>query len=226
MLHQIVIQVLGEQLKLRQQVIATATVYFKRFYARNSLKCIDPLLLAPTSVFLASKVEEFGVISHNRLIAACQTVVKNKFNYAYSQEFPYRGSHISECEFYLLEHLDCCLIVYQPYRPLLILIQDAGPDEQLLTLAWRIINDSLRTDVCLLYPPHQIAIGCLQIACVMLQKDLKAWFAELNADMEKIQEIARYIINLYELWKTYDEKKEIQSLLSKMPKPTPSPPQH
>lgn len=85
--------------------------------------------------------------------------VKNKFNYAYSQEFPYRGSHISECEFYLLEHLDCCLIVYQPYRPLLILIQDVGPDEQLLTLAWRIINDSLRTDVCLLYPPHQIAIG-------------------------------------------------------------------
>jgi cyclin C len=64
-------------------------------------------------------------------------------------------------------------------------------------------------------------IGCLQIACVILQKDLKSWFAELNADMEKIQEIARYIINLYELWKTYDEKKEIQVLLNKMPKPKP-----
>lgn len=70
------IQVLGEQLKLRQQVIATATVYFKRFYARNSVKCIDPLLLAPTSVFLASKVEEFGVISNSRLITTCQTVGK------------------------------------------------------------------------------------------------------------------------------------------------------
>lgn len=69
-----VIQVLGEQLKLRQQVIATATVYFKRFYARNSLKCIDPLLLAPTCIFLASKVEEFGVISNTRLITICQNV--------------------------------------------------------------------------------------------------------------------------------------------------------
>lgn len=69
-----VIQVLGEQLKLRQQVIATATVYFKRFYARNSLKSIDPLLLAPTCIFLASKVEEFGVISNSRLITTCQTV--------------------------------------------------------------------------------------------------------------------------------------------------------
>jgi len=62
-----------------------------------------------------------------------------------------------------LEHLDCCLIVYQPYRPLLTLIQDVGPDDQLLMLAWRIINDSLRTDVCLLYPPYQIAIGKIKI---------------------------------------------------------------
>lgn len=165
---------------MRQQVIATATVYFKRFYARNSLKCIDPLLLSPTCIFLASKVEEFGVISNSRLITTCQTVgrydtnvfqiniylnhviyfpVKNKFNYAYTQEFPYRTNHILECEFYLLENLDCCLIVYQPYRPLLQLVQDIGHEEQLLTLAWRIVNDSLRTDVCLLYPPYQIAIG-------------------------------------------------------------------
>lgn len=217
-----VIQVLGEQLKLRQQVIATATVYFKRFYARNSLKCIDPLLLAPTCILLASKVEEFGVISNSRLITTCQTVIKNKFNYAYQQEFPYRTNHILECEFYLLENLDCCLIVYQPYRPLLQLIQDIGQEEQLLTLTWRLINDSLRTDVSLLYPPYQIAIGCLQIACVILQKELKAWFAELNVDMEKVQEIARAILNLFELWKSYDEK-EIQGLLEKMPKPKPAP---
>lgn len=153
------IQVLGEQLKLRQQVIATATVYFKRFYVRNSLKCIDPLLLAPTCIFLASKVEEFGVISNTRLISTCQTVIKNKFNYAYQQEFPYRTNHILECEFYLLENLDCCLIVYQPYRPLLPILQDVVHEEQLLPLAWRLINDSLRTDVSLMYPPYQVRIS-------------------------------------------------------------------
>lgn len=161
------IQVLGEQLKLRQQVIATATVYFKRFYVRNSFRSIDPLLMAPTCIFLASKVEEFGVISNSRLISTCQNVIKNKFSYAYQQEFPYRTNHILECEFYLLENLDCCLIVYQPYRPLLPIIQDIGHEDQLLPLTWRCINDSLRTDVSLLYPPYMIAIGCLQIAwCV------------------------------------------------------------
>ncbi|GBP22907.1 Cyclin-C [Eumeta japonica] len=221
-----IIQVLGEQLKLRQQVIATATVYFKRFYAKNSLKCIDPLLLAPTCVFLASKVEEFGVISNSRLITTCQNVIKSKFSYAYGQqEFPYRTNHILECEFYLLENLDCCLIVYQPYRPLLVFIQDIGQDDQLLTYAWKIVNDSLRTDVSLLYAPFQIAIACLNIACVMLGKEniLKSWFAELNTDMDKIQEIVRTVINLYEMWKSYDEKKEIQALLMKMPKPKPAP---
>ncbi|XP_065202111.1 cyclin-C-like [Planococcus citri] len=213
------IQTFEEPLKLRQQVIATATVYFKRFYARNSLKSIDPLLLASTCVFLAAKTEEFGNISNSKFLSACQTTVK-KFPHVYSQEFPYRTNHIIECEFYLLENLDCCLIVYQPYRPLLQMIQDIGHEDQLLSLAWRLVNDSLRTDVCLLYPPYQIAIGCLQIACVILQKDgLKTWFAELNVDYDKIQEITRYIVNLFELWKDYDETKEIKALLAKMPKP-------
>ena len=46
-----VIQALGEHLKLRQQVIATATVYFKRFYARYSLKSIDPVFIFPLMDF-------------------------------------------------------------------------------------------------------------------------------------------------------------------------------
>lgn len=80
MFYATVIQVLGEHLKVRQQVIATATVYFKRFYARNSLKNIDPLLLAPTCLFLASKVEEFGQISNSRMINTCQGVGNVSFH--------------------------------------------------------------------------------------------------------------------------------------------------
>jgi len=221
-------QALGEQLKLKQQVIATATVYLKRFYSRNSLKCIDPLLLAPTCIFLASKVEEFGVISNSRLLTACQTVVKNKFGYAYRSEYPYRSPHILECEFYLLEMMDCCLVVYQPYRPLIQYAQDLdGSDDQILPLAWRLVNDSLRTDVCLLYPPYMVAIvsvdgvACLHMACVILGKpeNKHQWFAELSVDMEKIMEITKYMVNLYELLRMYDEKKDMEGLLQRMPKP-------
>ncbi|XP_064026261.1 cyclin-C isoform X1 [Pogoniulus pusillus] len=186
-----VIQALGEHLKLRQQVIATATVYFKRFYARYSLKSIDPVLMAPTCVFLASKVEEFGVVSNTRLISAATSVLKTRFSYAFPKEFPYRMNHILECEFYLLELMDCCLIVYHPYRPLLQYVQDMGQEDMLLPLAWRIVNDTYRTDLCLLYPPFMIALACLHVACVVQQKDARQWFAELSVDMEKAQQASQ-----------------------------------
>ncbi|KAJ8310581.1 hypothetical protein KUTeg_012446 [Tegillarca granosa] len=194
------IQSLGEQLKLRQQVIATATVYFKRFYARNSLKCIDPWLMAPTC--------EFGVISNSRLISTCQQVVKNRYSHAYPQEYPYRINVVLECEFYLLEMLDCCLVIYHPYRPLTEYFAEINCEDTLYALAWRIVNDSL---------------PCLHIACVIQQKDLKQWLAELNVDMDKILEISRQILSLYELWKMYDEKQDIQGILEKMPRPKTSP---
>jgi len=224
------IQVLGEQLKLRQQVIASATVFFKRFYAMNSLNSVDPLLLAPTCVFLSSKVEEFGVISNTRLINTCSTLIKNKINYAFPSgfDFPYRANSILECEFYLLENMDCCLVVFQPYRPLVQYTQDLGPgyEETLLPLAWRIVNDSFRSDVSLLFPPFLIALACLHMASVILGKDLRTWFSELAVDMDKIQEITKHVLALYDLWKGYDEKKEIASILQKMPKPKSTPSQN
>ena len=57
-------------------------------------------------------------------------------------------------------------------------------------------------------------------------KDLKTWFAELAVDMDKIQEISKAILGLYELWKSYDEKKEIAAILQKMPKPKTQPSQN
>ncbi|XP_071492710.1 cyclin-C-like [Diadema setosum] len=222
-----IIQAIGEQMKVRQQVISTATIYFKRFYAKNTLKSIDPLLMAPTCLFLASKVEEFGVLMNSRLLSGCQAVVK-KFAYAFgsgSQEFPYKMPHILECEFYLLEIMDCCLIVFHPYRPLTQYAADLGQEDQLLPLAWHIINDSLRTDICLLYPPYLIALASLHMACVISQNDhTKQWFAQLNVDLDKILEITQHILKLYELWENYDERKEIATILAKVPKAQPNPP--
>ena len=139
----------------------------------------------------------------------------------------YRAPHILECEFYLLENLDCCLVVFQPYRPLVQFCQDLGAEDTILPVAWRMVNDSLRTDVSLLYPPYQIALACIHMAAIVLSKDIKAWIAELHVDLEKIQEICKYIMGLYELWRGFDEKNEMGAILAKMPKPKihPPPPQ-
>lgn len=214
------IQAIGEVLQVKQQVVATSLVYFKRFYVRNSLKCIDPLLLAPTCIFLASKVEEYGVISNHRVMAACSSTFK-KFTYAWNMaDFPYKINHVLECEFYLLEMMDCCLILYHPYRPLTQYVQDWRDKDIILPVAWHVINDSYRTDIPLLYPPHQIALACLHMACVITQQDTyKTWFAELNTDFDKILEITRHMKNLYELWKNFEPIREIPQLHNQMPKP-------
>lgn len=214
------IQTLGEQLRLRQQVIASATVYFRRFYSKYSLKCIDPFLLAPTCLFLATKVEEFGLQSQQRFSSQTASLIKGKYAYLYPQEYPYKIQHIWECEFFLLEVMDCCLILYHPYRPLIQFVSDFCPDDtQLLQVAWRIVNDTLRTDVSLMYPPSLIALACLHVACVVQRKDCKQWLSELNVDMEKIFEIVRHILYLYDIYKTYDEKEQIKDILSRVPKP-------
>ena len=57
----------------------------------------------------------------------------------------------------------------------------------MLPVAWRMVNDSLRTDVSLLYPPYQIALACIHMACVVLSKDTKSWFAELHVDLDRVQ---------------------------------------
>lgn len=95
-----------------------------------------------------------------------------------------------------------------------------SPDDQsLLQQAWRVCNDSLRTDLCLMYPPSLIALGCLHIACVHLKKDAKQWFSELNVDMEKLFEVVRHIMFLYDICKSYDEKEKIKEILGKIGKP-------
>ncbi|KAL5253239.1 hypothetical protein ACHWQZ_G013123 [Mnemiopsis leidyi] len=212
------IQALGETNKLRQQVIATATVYFKRFYILNSFKSIDPFLMAPTCIFLASKVEECGPIPIQRLITVCSSLIKSKFNFAMTNDFLYRPQHVLECEFYLLEMMDCCLIVHQPYRPLTTYSESLGPE--VLNTAWHIINDTLRCDVILTHPPYLIALSALHMSSVIHNNEnAMKWFSELTISIEKITQVSQQIIQLYELWRGFDEKKEIPGILFRMPRP-------
>lgn len=217
----------GEQLKLRQQVISSAIVYYRRFYSRNSLGDVDPLLLCPTCLYLAAKVEESGVIQTSNLIMRCKTLLRQKYHSIFNKEFPYKPQQIMECEFILLEMLDCCLVVFHPYRPLTQYIADLGQEDILLPTAWKIVNDTYRSDICLLYPPYLVALACIHMAAVVQKKDVKAWFTELSVDMGKILEISTLILDLYKTWKRFEEAREVPELLAKAPKPklskSPSP---
>ena len=142
-------------------------------------------------------------------------------------EYPYQIKHILECEFYLLEVMDCCLIVYHPYRSLDMYTREFSIDQQLFEAAWRIINDSLKTDAPLLYPPYEIALACLLLAASHRDKTnvLKQYMIEAQIDVERIYEVVKLLLKYYDLMSTYDaelntnEGKQIKEILSKIPKP-------
>jgi cyclin C len=102
------------KLPIRQQTIATAIVFYKRFYTKNDIVEVDPLLICATCFFVASKAEECPI--------HIKTLV-NEMKHLYGSQFPFDASFISEFEFYLLQDLDYYTVVYHPYHTLNICIQ-------------------------------------------------------------------------------------------------------
>jgi len=61
-----------------------------------------------------------------------------------------------------------------------------------------ILNDSYRTAVVLMHPPHMLALAALFMASVTQRHDLRDWFASLNADMTAVCGSPRTIFPTHE----------------------------
>ncbi|THH32155.1 hypothetical protein EUX98_g2024 [Antrodiella citrinella] len=114
------------------------------------------------------------------------------------KSFPSDNSKLAEMEFYLVDDLECDLIVFHPYRTLMNLCGKEGANtgagivaaelfsdssegprywgtgqgklelsEGALQMAWFIINDTYRSDLCLLHAPHLIAIAAIYLTVVL-----------------------------------------------------------
>jgi cyclin C len=119
---------ISQQIKIdtRQIVIATAIVYYRRFFTRFSLNSIDPALVCATSYYVASKVEECPI--------HIKTIV-NQMKELYKSKFPFDATHISECEFFLFEALDYYTVVYHPYLILQQFISHLQAEKPILQTA-------------------------------------------------------------------------------------------
>ena len=149
---------LARRMSLRQQALATAQIYIKRFYLRVEVRKTNPYLIMATAVYLACKMEECP--QHIRLMLG-----------EAARQWPELGvtesSKIGECEFALISTLSSRLIVHHPYRALGDLAPVFGLSNEEQTLAYNIVNDSYNTDLVLLYPPHIIAITAIFLAVVL-----------------------------------------------------------
>ncbi|KAI5362648.1 putative cyclin [Septoria linicola] len=149
---------LARRMSLRQQALATAQVYMKRFYLHVEMRKTNPYLIMATAVYLACKMEECP--QHIRLMLG-----------EAARQWPELGvsesSKIGECEFALISTLSSRLICHHPYRPLNEFAQIFGLSTEESNLAHSIVNDMFLTDLVLLHPPHVLAITALVLAVVL-----------------------------------------------------------
>ncbi|KAE9380459.1 C/H/G cyclin [Stipitochalara longipes BDJ] len=149
---------LGKRLGVRQQAMATAQLYIRRFYSKVEIRRTNPYLVIATAVYLACKMEECP--HHIRLVVSEGRTLWPDF-------FSSDTSKLGECEFFLISEMSSQMIVHHPYRSLTALQGTFSLTQEESALAWSIINDHYMTDLPLLYAPHIIAIMSILLALVL-----------------------------------------------------------
>lgn len=198
---------MAKELNLRQLVIATALVYLRRFYVKASFVDFDPRLVAPTCLWLASKAEECAIGNVRLLVGRLER-----------HGNPYTANDILVCEFLVLEELDYDLTVYHAYELLDQFARDSALDR--IDTLWSIVNDTYLTAAALRHAPHVIALGCIHVAAHIRELDLSAWFATLNVDHAAVWDVARRVLDCYELLNELNQapdRPSTRTLLAKLP---------
>ncbi|KAF9110543.1 hypothetical protein BGX27_006203 [Mortierella sp. AM989] len=201
-----IIQV-GMHLKLPQLTMATAALFFHRFYMRHSLKDYKFYDIGATCIYLASKTEESTRKFKDVIIACAQKAAKKEIQIDdSSKEFRVWKDTIIYTEEILLEALCFELSVEHPYQFMLSLFNNHYADAQrarkLKQVAWAFINDSLRTTLCLLYPPKIIALAAIHIAAKYVEENLNdglgdIWRELFEPDVQDITDAANEIMDQY-----------------------------
>ncbi|KAK6826084.1 hypothetical protein PG987_013578 [Apiospora arundinis] len=165
------IQRLGKRLSIRQQVIASAQIYIKRFYCKVEIRRMNPYLVITTALYLACKMEESP--QHIRLVA---TEARSLWPDFLSLD----TSRLGECEFFLISEMNSQMIIHQPYRTLATLQSDFYLTQDEINLSWSIINDHYVTDLPLLYPPHIVALTAILLSLVLRPNSMTGASAASN----------------------------------------------
>ncbi|KAL1933321.1 hypothetical protein VTP01DRAFT_7411 [Rhizomucor pusillus] len=194
------IQVVGCRLALPQLAIATAMVYFHRFFAVNSFKEHNIKHIATTCIFIASKGEN----AHRRLSDIINASVFVKFsgqdqNEVKKHTFGRWREAIVYNELVVLQSLCFDLAVIHPHEYLTYFGEMLGASTEIINTAWTIANDCMLSELCLMYPPEYIAVSCLlyalraanvPISTEYLDNQLLRIFDEVDALTDIINHIA------------------------------------
>jgi len=201
------LQEAGMKLGLPQLTIATAIVFFHRFYATRKFSEYDRHIIATTCLFLAGKVEETpkklrDIIGITEQLRYKDSVPPRKSLDFESTEFWQLRDKILTHELIVLQTIAFDMTIEHPYKYLLMYVKQIHGNRNLAQVAWNFVNDSLRTTLCLQFKPQLIASAAIYLASKFLKYQLpegpKPWWEVFNAKIEDLEEISNQILDLYE----------------------------
>jgi hypothetical protein len=162
----------GLQLSLPQVAIATAQVFFQRYLHRVSLRTCDVHMVVMGALYLAGKVEEC-CRPMRPIVNGCYAAMQRRKVARPSP--PQLGGRLYLLWKAGLIHAERDILkelgfqVYQgvsqqhAHKFLLYFVRVLGGSAPLAQAAWSALNDSLRLDLCLRYPPEVIAAGAIAL---------------------------------------------------------------
>ncbi|KAH8594287.1 cyclin-like protein [Bisporella sp. PMI_857] len=201
----------GMLLKLPQTTLATASVFFHRFYMRCSMVVEQGGLhhynIAATALFLATKTEENCRKTKEIVIAVAKVAQKNASLIIDEQSKEYwrwRDS-ILLYEEVMLEQLTFDVVLQSPYNYLFEFVPKLGMAENkhIRDTAWAFLNDSCLTIMCLRLKPRDIAIAAIYFSLKYVKEhvpdseDGLPWWEELKGSADLIAKAVHIMNEFY-----------------------------
>eukprot|EP00475_Leptophrys_vorax_P011594 TRINITY_DN18159_c0_g2_i2.p1 TRINITY_DN18159_c0_g2~~TRINITY_DN18159_c0_g2_i2.p1 ORF type:complete len:137 (-),score=5.88 TRINITY_DN18159_c0_g2_i2:145-555(-) len=87
---------------------------------------------------------------------------------------------------------------------------------EMTSMAGSMLNDSLKTDLSLCYPPYLLAISAIHIVALMCRVDLKPWLEGLRLDMHLVRLISSVLLDVYEASQSLTEDR-LSTALGRLP---------
>ena len=196
------------KMKLSHKIMATAVVYFRRFFIEASFFQFDPRVVVPTALYLATKVEEYGQIKVEMILEKMKWAVQRDTFKLKGEFLSVTPQDVLDCEVYMLQRLGFDMIVYHPelylddYLKRVAQAQTAGEGAKevircIAQTAWNVLNDSYRSDVCLMFPPHLIALAAIHVSAVTQNRDARIWLDTLEVDFDEVAQVSKHLLDMY-----------------------------
>merc|ERR1719411_2539708 len=200
---------IGRTMNLFHLTLATAAVYFQRFYMFHAFQEFPRYLVATCCLFLSGKAEETP--------KKCRDIVRTVRTLTNDEQFATFGldprEEILVIERVLLQTIKFDLQVDHPYSSLLkyakCLKGDKPKLQKMVQMSWTFVNDSLCTTLCLQWEPEVIAIALMYLASKLSKFEVrdwknripehKSWWDQYVRDLETevLEDICHQVLDLY-----------------------------